>query len=193
MIGKDGATITRLRETYSCEINFDEKENKVKVSGDDKIYDCVKEIMKIPIELKKKEVWHTDTHTHKEHYYHFTSKIFTNFSFCFQEEHQAYLARQRIRKEREERRKLYEAKKKEKENARKEREQKNAEKNAEKKDKAELFLNFLCREDIAKINFEYIYYSTPNKAVKADITIAISDSLGFGGHNGCVAFRKVNG
>lgn len=31
---------------------------------------------------------------------------------------------------------------------------------------------------------------TPNKAVKADPTIAISDSLGFGGHNGCVAFRK---
>ena len=32
---------------------------------------------------------------------------------------------------------------------------------------------------------------TPNKAVKADITLAISDSLGFGGHNGCIAFRKV--
>ena len=31
---------------------------------------------------------------------------------------------------------------------------------------------------------------TPNHAVKADITIAISDSLGFGGHNACVAFRK---
>lgn len=31
---------------------------------------------------------------------------------------------------------------------------------------------------------------TPNKAVRADLTIAISDSLGFGGHNGCVAFRK---
>lgn len=31
---------------------------------------------------------------------------------------------------------------------------------------------------------------TPNKAVKADLTVAISDSLGFGGHNGCVAFRK---
>lgn len=31
---------------------------------------------------------------------------------------------------------------------------------------------------------------TPNKPVKADLTIAISDSLGFGGHNGCVAFRK---
>ena len=31
---------------------------------------------------------------------------------------------------------------------------------------------------------------TPNKAVKSDLTIAISDSLGFGGHNGCLAFRK---
>lgn len=31
---------------------------------------------------------------------------------------------------------------------------------------------------------------TPCKAVKADLTIGISDSLGFGGHNGCVAFRK---
>ena len=31
---------------------------------------------------------------------------------------------------------------------------------------------------------------TPNKAVKADLTMAISDSLGFGGHNACVAFRK---
>lgn len=32
---------------------------------------------------------------------------------------------------------------------------------------------------------------TPNTPVKADLTIAISDSLGFGGHNGCVAFRKL--
>ncbi len=31
---------------------------------------------------------------------------------------------------------------------------------------------------------------TPDTPVKADLTIAISDSLGFGGHNGCVAFRK---
>ena len=31
---------------------------------------------------------------------------------------------------------------------------------------------------------------TPNHPVKADLTIGISDSLGFGGHNGCVAFRK---
>ncbi|MDE7126354.1 MAG: beta-ketoacyl-ACP synthase II, partial [Bacteroidales bacterium] len=31
---------------------------------------------------------------------------------------------------------------------------------------------------------------TPNKPVEAELTVAISDSLGFGGHNGCVAFRK---
>lgn len=30
---------------------------------------------------------------------------------------------------------------------------------------------------------------TPMKAVKAPLTIAISDSLGFGGHNSCLAFR----
>lgn len=34
---------------------------------------------------------------------------------------------------------------------------------------------------------------TPLKPLKADLTIAISDSLGFGGHNGCVAFRKIKG
>lgn len=33
---------------------------------------------------------------------------------------------------------------------------------------------------------------TPNYAVKADLTIAASDSLGFGGHNGCIVFRKYN-
>lgn len=31
----------------------------------------------------------------------------------------------------------------------------------------------------------------PNMAVKADITLALSNSLGFGGHNACLAFRKV--
>ena len=33
---------------------------------------------------------------------------------------------------------------------------------------------------------------TPNKAVSANVTYAISTSLGFGGHNACIAFKKVN-
>lgn len=32
---------------------------------------------------------------------------------------------------------------------------------------------------------------TPNEAVKCDLTLAISNSFGFGGHNGCLAFRLV--
>ncbi|MBR6269505.1 MAG: beta-ketoacyl-ACP synthase II [Bacteroidales bacterium] len=31
---------------------------------------------------------------------------------------------------------------------------------------------------------------TPNKALKCDVSLGISDSLGFGGHNACLAFRK---
>ena len=31
----------------------------------------------------------------------------------------------------------------------------------------------------------------PERAVSADITLALSNSLGFGGHNACLAFRKV--
>ena len=34
---------------------------------------------------------------------------------------------------------------------------------------------------------------TPNKAVEAPLTVAISNSLGFGGHNACVALRKWDG
>lgn len=39
-------------------------------------------------------------------------------------------------------------------------------KNAEHKENAEKFLNFLCRPDIALMNFEYITYSTPNVAAQ---------------------------
>ena len=31
----------------------------------------------------------------------------------------------------------------------------------------------------------------PNKAVQADVNLCLSNSLGFGGHNACLAFRKV--
>jgi 3-oxoacyl-[acyl-carrier-protein] synthase II len=32
---------------------------------------------------------------------------------------------------------------------------------------------------------------TPNRPIEAPLTMAISDSLGFGGHNGCIAFKKI--
>ena len=34
-------------------------------------------------------------------------------------------------------------------------------------------------------------FVTPNKAVKDDIKFALSSSLGFGGHNACLAFKKA--
>lgn len=40
-------------------------------------------------------------------------------------------------------------------------------KNAPNKENAEKFINFMCREDIALMNFEYITYSTPNDAARA--------------------------
>lgn len=39
-------------------------------------------------------------------------------------------------------------------------------KNAKNKENAETFINFLCRADIAKMNFDYITYSTPNTAAR---------------------------
>ena len=39
-------------------------------------------------------------------------------------------------------------------------------KNAKNKENAEKFINFLCRADIAKLNFDYITYSTPNTAAR---------------------------
>ncbi len=34
---------------------------------------------------------------------------------------------------------------------------------------------------------------TPNVAVRSDLTLGLSSSFGFGGHNACIAFRKYNG
>lgn len=39
-------------------------------------------------------------------------------------------------------------------------------KNAENKENAEKFIDFMCRPDIALMNFEYITYSTPNTAAR---------------------------
>ena len=39
-------------------------------------------------------------------------------------------------------------------------------KNAKHKENAEAFINFLCRPDIAKMNFDYITYSPPNTAAR---------------------------
>ena len=39
-------------------------------------------------------------------------------------------------------------------------------KNAENKENAEKFIDFMCRPDIALMNFEYITYSTPNDAAR---------------------------
>ncbi len=44
----------------------------------------------------------------------------------------------------------------------------------------------LCEPD-ESCDLNYV----PQTAVRADITLALSNSLGFGGHNACLAFRKV--
>ena len=33
----------------------------------------------------------------------------------------------------------------------------------------------------------------PNENIKKDLNIVMSNSLGFGGHNGCIIFKKYNG
>ena len=40
-------------------------------------------------------------------------------------------------------------------------------KNAPNMENAEKFIDFMCREDVALKNFEYITYSTPNDAARA--------------------------
>ena len=46
-------------------------------------------------------------------------------------------------------------------------------------------INYLEKDEECDLNY------TPNEAVKAELTCAISTSLGFGGHNACIAFRKA--
>ncbi len=49
-------------------------------------------------------------------------------------------------------------------------------KSAKHIENAEKFLNFLCREDIAMLNFDYVYYATPNTQVKAALEPALQEN-----------------
>lgn len=46
--------------------------------------------------------------------------------------------------------------------------------------------NLECPDPECDLNY------TPNKAQECNIDVAMSNSLGFGGHNGTVALRKIN-
>lgn len=46
-------------------------------------------------------------------------------------------------------------------------------------------INLMEPDEACDLNY------VPNRAVRAEITLALSNSLGFGGHNACLAFRKV--
>ncbi len=48
-------------------------------------------------------------------------------------------------------------------------------------------INLLEPDEECDLNY------TPNKAVQKDIQVALSTSLGFGGHNACIAFQKYEG
>lgn len=41
---------------------------------------------------------------------------------------------------------------------------------------AEKFLNFLCREDISMLNFDYVYYATPNTKVKDSLDAELQEN-----------------
>ncbi len=46
-------------------------------------------------------------------------------------------------------------------------------------------INLLEQDPVCDLN------CVPNKAIEAEIDLALSNSLGFGGHNACLAFRRV--
>lgn len=47
-------------------------------------------------------------------------------------------------------------------------------------------INYKEKDEECDLNY------TPNKAVEAEVDFAISTSLGFGGHNACIAFKKYS-
>ena len=69
-------------------------------------------------------------------------------------------------------------------------------KNCKNTEAARKFLDFLCRSDVAKANFEYIYYSTPNRAVldqmdeelKSDVAVVPTDES----ISGCEIYKALD-
>ena len=51
----------------------------------------------------------------------------------------------------------------------------------------ELLKGKIHRARLTACDLNYV----PGKAVKADIDLCLSNSLGFGGHNACLAFRRA--
>lgn len=49
-------------------------------------------------------------------------------------------------------------------------------KTCKNQENAEKFLDFLCRPDIAAMNFEYVYYATPNKALYDTLSQEVKDN-----------------
>ena len=46
-------------------------------------------------------------------------------------------------------------------------------------------INYLEKDEDCDLDY------TPGKAVEAELKYVLSTSLGFGGHNGCIAFKKI--
>ena len=69
-------------------------------------------------------------------------------------------------------------------------------KNSAQKENAQMFLDFLCREDVAMVNFEYVWYGTPNLKVMeqldeetlADATIFPTEEI----LSNCVVFKQFS-
>lgn len=49
-------------------------------------------------------------------------------------------------------------------------------KSAKQKENAEKFLNFLCREDVSMMNFDYVYYATPNQKTKNSLDADLQEN-----------------